>query len=129
MFTLKPGTKAYSIFNNKCPRCHQGSLFVKWGDRNYNIFGYTPDKCAVCNQSFVLEQGFYYGSMYISYIIAVALMLPLFIIFYAALDLSFKKTLAIVIIIQLVLSPAIYKFSRSLWINLFVSYDPKYAHQ
>jgi uncharacterized protein (DUF983 family) len=123
---LKKGTKTYSILKNKCPRCHEGNLFVQPGDKHYNIFGYTPDNCPVCNQAFILEPGFYYGAMYISYVLAVAMMLPVFILFYAGFDFSFRKTLLIVIVLQLLLTPWLYKISRSLWINMFVNYDKDY---
>jgi len=124
---LKKGTKLYSILKHKCPRCQEGNLFVQSGEKNYNIFGYTPDNCSVCNQAFVLEPGFYYGAMYISYALAVAMMLPMFIVFYASFDFSFRKSLLFIILIQLVFTPWLYKTSRSLWINMFVTYDSEYA--
>jgi uncharacterized protein (DUF983 family) len=123
---LKKGDKLYSILKNKCPRCHEGNLFAQQGEKNYNLFGYTPERCSVCGQSFILEPGFYYGAMYISYIIAVAIMLPIFILFYSGFDFSFKKSLLFVALIQIFITPRLYKLSRSLWINMFVSYDEQF---
>lgn len=122
---FKKGTKFYSIFKQKCPRCHEGNLFVQPGEKNYTIFGYTPDVCTNCGQAFILEPGFYYGAMYISYVISVALALPQFLLFYVGLDFSFRASLVAALIAQLILTPFIYKISRGAWINFFVRYDPQ----
>jgi hypothetical protein len=65
--------------------------------------------------------------MYISYAMSVFIGLPQFILYYAVFDLSFWIALAVVFAVQLLLTPFLYKTSRSLWINFFVNYDEKYT--
>lgn len=126
---MKKGTKLYSILKHKCPRCHEGDLFLKHGEKNYNIVGYTPDKCNVCGQAFVLEPGFYYGAMYLSYMLSVAVALPQFLLYYAGFGASFRMSLLFIVLAQIVLTPFIYRTSRALWINIFVSYDPNFERK
>ncbi len=123
---MKKGTKLYSILKHKCPRCHEGDLFLKRGEKNYNIVGYTPDKCKVCGQSFVLEPGFYYGAMYLSYMLSVAVALPQFVLYYVGFDISFRMSLLLIVLAQIILTPFLYRTSRALWINIFVSYNPDF---
>jgi uncharacterized protein (DUF983 family) len=126
---VKKGIKLYSILKHKCPRCHEGDMFLKPGEKNYNFIGYTPERCKVCGQPYVLEPGFYYGAMYISYMLSVVVALPQFIIYYAGFDISFRMALLFIIIAQIILTPFIYRTSRSLWINVFVSYDADFEVQ
>lgn len=121
---FKKASKLYSIFHHKCPRCHEGDLFLKPGEKDYNIFGFTPKFCNTCGQSFFLEPGFYYGAMYMSYMFSVGLALPQFLLYYAVFDFSFRNSLLILVLILLLLTPYIYKISRALWINFFVHYQP-----
>ncbi|MDX5437630.1 MAG: DUF983 domain-containing protein, partial [Pontibacter sp.] len=69
---LSKGTKLYSIVNYKCPRCHQGDLFIHKG-WSYTSFAKMPEKCPCCHQSYEPEPGFYYGAMYVSYAITTAI--------------------------------------------------------
>jgi len=126
---VKKGTKLYSVLKHKCPRCHEGEMFLKTGEKNYNIIGYTPDNCKVCGQVFVLEPGFYYGAMYLSYMLSVFIALPQFIIYYAGFNMSFRTSLVFIVLAQIVLTPFIYKTSRTIWINVFVSYDSSFEIQ
>lgn len=126
---MKKGTKVYSVLKHKCPRCQEGNLFAQKGESQYNIFGYTPQFCKICGQSFILEPGFYYGSMYISYAMMVALALPQFLVYYLAFKCPFLTSFFITGIVQLFLTPFVYKTSRAFWINLFVSFDKQYLSE
>ena len=73
---LRKGSKLYSILFNKCPKCHIGSF---WATNNpvKNMFFSTKNTCQTCENcylSYELEIGFWYGSMYVSYAISVAVM-------------------------------------------------------
>ncbi len=124
---LKKGTKAYSILKWKCPRCHEGDLFVQSGEKNYSFIGYTPQRCKVCGQSFILEPGFYYGAMYLSYSIAVFIALPQFAVWYILFDVSFRNSILLLLVVQVFITPWLYRTSRSLWINFFVSFDNEFS--
>lgn len=56
---FKKGTKAYSVFNNKCPKCQEGDFFK-------NKISYTPskvtkihDNCPKCDLKYMLEPSFF----------------------------------------------------------------------
>jgi len=67
MGIFKKGQKGYSIFNFKCPRCHEGDLFETETFSFQKSFD-MHDKCPHCNLNYMPEPGFYYGAMFISYI-------------------------------------------------------------
>jgi uncharacterized protein (DUF983 family) len=66
------GTKLYSIFKLKCPKCHEGEFFES---RLYDLkkLGHVLEECPTCKTSYVPEPGFYFGAMYVSYALGVAL--------------------------------------------------------
>ena len=76
--------------------------------------------CPVCGQDFVIEPGFYFGAAYVSYAINVALFAPLFLINIFFLRLSLKTALLVFIPLFLLLTPFIYRLSRSVWLHIFV---------
>ena len=71
----------------------------------------------------MIEPSFFYGAMYVSYGITVALSVALFIIAHVFLKLDlFQSFIAIVVALAL-LSFYIMRLSRLIWINMFVDYD------
>ena len=128
MELLYKGSKLYSIFFNKCPKCYVGSF---WASNNpfINMFLSTEKSCKACeNCSLVyeLEIGFWYGSMYVSYAISVAVMVLFWTLtsFFFPLINTFNEILIIVLAI-LIVSPVNYHVSRLIWINFFINYIPK----
>lgn len=114
----------YSIFRNKCPRCREGSLFSRNSIFPLSKLTDTPQNCPVCGEDFVREPGFYWGAMYVSYGICVAWMLPAFALIKVPFGLSIFNTILILIALQILFLPWLFRLSRSLWIHIFVSYQP-----
>jgi uncharacterized protein (DUF983 family) len=119
----KKGTKMYSITNLKCPRCHEGDLFVHSNPYRLKGFAGMPESCPVCGQPYVLESGFYWGSMYLNYIGSVAMGGIIFLILFYLAHLSFLMIIIIMTILLLILSPLLFRYSRAIWINIFVKYE------
>lgn len=119
---LRKGTKLYAILKFKCPHCHEGDLFEDPSLLNFSNLAKIPNRCPVCGQDFVIETGFYFGAMYVSYAITVFIALPLFAILYYTTGLTFMKTFFLLVFIQALLTPYLFRLSRSVWINLFVHY-------
>ncbi|MGY8918493.1 MAG: DUF983 domain-containing protein, partial [Flavobacteriales bacterium] len=124
---LSKGSKLYSILFNKCPKCHTSNF---WASDNpfKNMFFSTENSCKTCENcslDYELEIGFWYGSMYVSYAISVAVMLLFWSLttFLFSTITTFNEILIIVIAIILV-SPLNYHVSRLIWINFFVKYIP-----
>jgi len=116
------GTKLYSIFNNKCPKCHQGDFFV-------NKSPYTADfvkmheKCSHCGEIFNKEVGFYYGAMYVSYGVNIALGVGLFILMVLLFNTGLLTYLFSFLGLVIILFPWVMRVSRLIYINIFVKYD------
>ena len=125
MRSISKGSKLYSILFNKCPKCHVGKF---WASDNpfKNMFFSTENTCKTCDNCclfYELETGFWYGSMYVSYAISVAVMVlfwTLTTLFFPIINI-FDEILIIVLAILLV-SPVNYHLSRLIWINFFIKY-------
>jgi uncharacterized protein (DUF983 family) len=105
----------------KCPRCQQGDLFNKpmvWANPVD-----MPVACPDCGQLFEPEPGFYYGSMFLSYIISAFVYLGIMALCIMIFGLSLNISFLILLVLAVVSYVFLIRFSRSLWINLMVSYD------
>ena len=67
-----------SLFKLKCPHCRKGDMFVS---KSSYTKGFTRmhEKCEVCGQLMEPEMAFYYGTGYVSYVLAVAISVASFI--------------------------------------------------
>ncbi|MBK9211380.1 MAG: DUF983 domain-containing protein [Saprospiraceae bacterium] len=109
-----------SIFGLYCPRCRKGKLFSSplFRLKIYDM----PERCTVCQQKFDIEPGFYWGAMYVAYMLSSGVLLatagisilvfkmPVFYLWFA---LGF---------VGLLFLPYIARLARSIWIHIFVSY-------
>lgn len=57
----------------KCPKCREGDMFINPNPYNLSDYDKMNRYCPVCNFDLENETGFYYGAMYVSYGISVAL--------------------------------------------------------
>lgn len=112
----------YSIFNNKCPRCHKGNFFINNNPYNLKQFDKMHHHCEVCNENFERETGFYYGAMYVSYALTVAFGVGLFLLVSVLLGFDAISFLITFAILQVILMPVFFRLSRLIWINFFVRY-------
>ena len=122
---FKKGSKLYSIFKMKCPRCQEGDFFLS---RPYDLkkAGEIHAHCSECNLKYAKEPGFYYGAMYVSYALGVALFVTLWVsfgLFFPSVGVSWQ--LGIIFTLFLILGPYFYALSKIIWANLFIKFDPK----
>jgi uncharacterized protein (DUF983 family) len=122
---FKKGHLFYGVFKMKCPRCHEGNLFTTPNPYQLKALTTMPERCSHCGQPFQLEPSFYYGSMYVSYGYTVAIFVAVFIISHFVFHLSIWETVAALAAVLLLLSPLLFRLSRSTWIHMFVKFDPK----
>ena len=123
---MKKGSKTYSVLTHKCPRCQTGDLYYTPTFSFRRPFD-MPDDCPHCNQRYSLESGFYYGAMFVSYLLTAFLMFSMFGICKFLLDLDILPSFIFVTIIVFSLYVWIFRTSRAIWINFFVKYDEKYV--
>lgn len=126
MGIFKKGSKAYSIFGFKCPKCHEGELYPTTTFSFQKSFE-MHDRCPHCDHNFNPEPGYYFGAMFISYIITG--FFCLFVV--GTLILGFKMSIpgafGILVAICAILFVWIFRVSRSIWLNINFKYDPEKA--
>lgn len=120
---IKKGDKLYSIFHNKCPRCHEGEFFIS---HPYNLSkaGEIHTNCEVCGLKYSKEPGFYYGAMYVSYALGVAVFVMIWVLFRIFFrDIPTGWLIGTMIFVTLLLAPYLYALSKIIWANIFIKYD------
>ncbi len=115
--------RLYSIFFNKCPKCHEGQFFQTNNPYNLKKFDKMNEKCSRCGENFTPEPGFYVGAMYVSYGISVAVTSLYFFGLVIFLKVSAIIVLAILVLSIILLMPISFRLSRLIWINFFVDYE------
>jgi len=120
---FKKGSKLYSITKHKCPRCHDGNLY---DSSVWNLKGMfdMPNNCAVCGQKYVLEPGFYWGAMYIAYMLSAGIMLGGTVLGLFLFNWGIKESFGFALLILIPLYGVIFRTARAIWINLYVHYNP-----
>lgn len=118
----------------KCPRCRRGPMFK---DPNAykklslkHIFD-MHDNCPVCNQLYDMEPGFWYGTGYVSYALAVAISATTFVAWLVLIGISTDDYrifywLGFNALLLLILQPWLMRLSRVVYTRFFVRYDPDY---
>jgi uncharacterized protein (DUF983 family) len=116
-----------SALTLKCPRCDQGEVFES---RN----PYKPGKmmemkrtCPNCGLRYEKESGFFYGAMYISYMINIGLFVIATLTWYLFVEdlIDWRIYIGSYVLLTVVLWPVIYRYSRSIWMMFFFKYDPE----
>ncbi len=120
------GKSIYSISHLKCPRCHQGNLFISRNPYQLKYMLDMPDKCNICRQDFRFEPGFYSAALWISYPIVLVFILIICIILVAVLKISIVFSIIIMACILFLLQPLIMRYSRAILLNSFISYEAKF---
>lgn len=124
MSTVKEKGLWASIFGMTCPSCRTGDLFET------TTFSYQKSfdmhkRCPHCNQKYMLEPGFYYGAMFISYIITGWFCLGVLGICMLGFKMSVWSAFALLLLICAILFVWFFRISRSIWIHMRVPYNPK----
>ncbi len=112
-------SKFASIFGLYCPACRTGKLFPNpslFFDFSFKM----NSRCPHCNESFIREPGFYYGAMFISYILSAICSLLFAGIMIIMFKVQWELVIFMLIIIMILTFGYLFKVSRSIWIHLFV---------
>ncbi len=120
----KKGTKLYSILFNKCPKCHEGDFL-----KERNIFKFHKvfdmhEKCTKCGLKYMMEPSFFYGAMYVNYSLTVGLSIITFGIASMLFNLSLIESFIPIVVVLVLTAPLTLRFSRIIWINFFIKYQP-----
>ncbi|UBM57401.1 DUF983 domain-containing protein [Marinilongibacter aquaticus] len=116
-----------SALSWKCPRCNEGELFEAKNP-------YTPGKmlamhshCSHCGLRYEKEMGFFYGAMYVSYMINIALFVMATLAWYLFFEdkMDWRLYIGSFVLSIVVLVPIIYRFSRAFWLIMMVKFEPE----
>jgi len=125
---FKKGTKIYSVFNNKCPKCNEGNFFTDNNLLHLKKVMKMNTYCPGCGFKYEIEPSFFYGAMYVSYALTVGFAIITFIILYA-LDLDLLYIFIAIFVALVVFTPFTFRLARLMYSNIFVSYDPSYRNE
>jgi uncharacterized protein (DUF983 family) len=120
----KKGSKLYSIWHNKCPRCQEGDFFVRPAGFRFKDNLKTHENCSNCGLKYMIEPSFFYGAMYVSYAITVAMAVAVFVIC-QLFDLSLVASLIGILVVLILANPFVMRVSRLLYINMFIRFKPE----
>jgi hypothetical protein len=116
-------TTLHSILNFKCPYCGKGDFFVA---HPYNLrrAGDIYDRCPECNGRYSIEPGFYYGAMYVSYALGVAVAVSVWVAFLVlAPDAAIRWQVGAIGLVMLLAGPWLYALSKIIWANMFLDFN------
>lgn len=124
---FKKGSKLYSVFTGACPKCHQECMFTNKNPYVLSEAFNMREKCSHCGLKYRIEPSFFYGSMYISYAVGIAFATAAFVISFFVFKANIHNVFISIIVTLLAFVPVIFRLSRTIWINLFISYDKTLA--
>jgi uncharacterized protein (DUF983 family) len=123
---LKKGSKLNSILTGTCPRCQNESMYLDKNPLNFSKLIKMHERCSHCDLKYEIEPSFFYGAMYVSYGLNVALSIATFVISYLFLESTIKTSFIAIVVANIILFPFVLRWSRNIYINMFVSFDKKY---
>ena len=93
-----------------------------------------PERCTVCNHKFMEQPAFFFGTGYVSYALAIAVSVASFVAWYVLVGISIKDSrvfwwFACNAVFLVSLQPLLQRLSRSIWIAIFVSYNPGWKEE
>jgi uncharacterized protein (DUF983 family) len=119
-----PRSRVLSFLLCKCPRCGKSDVF---GHSVFHLtkFADTSTECKVCGLNYHPEPGFFFGAMYWSYGLMVALIVTISV----ALSIfgKFDYAMYVIPIGIIVLLPVIFRYSRMLM--LYIVYPNMYKEK
>ena len=121
---LKKGSKLNSILTGSCPKCQNENMYVDANPYHLGKVLKMHENCSHCGLKYQIEPSFFYGAMYVSYAVNVALGVATFIIAKMFIGLDLVQSFAAIIGSLVVLYPLVLRVSRNIYINLFVDYEP-----
>lgn len=122
--------KSNALLHMKCPRCQSGNMFATTTFSKQ--FMHMKSHCEVCNLNYEIEPGFYWGAMYVSYAITVALMLIVgAAVYFIGRNPDSWVYLSCIIASFILASPFTYRYARVIMLYYFspVRFDEKLANK
>lgn len=110
-----------SILDYTCPKCRKTNMFLEPFEFKKPLR--MHERCTNCKQSFEPEPMFYYGAMYISYMLSSLIFLPIALTLVFGFDWKVGNTMFFIVVLGALLYYWVLRVSRSIWIHLNVRFD------
>jgi len=120
---LKKGSKLNSILTGTCPRCQEESMYVDQNPYHLKDIYSMHENCGHCGLHYKIEPSFFYGAMYVSYGLTVAIGVAVFIIAKVFIGLDLVTSFIAIIAGLVVFMPITARLARNIYINIFVHFD------
>lgn len=120
---LKKGSKLNSILTGSCPKCQSESMYEDPNPLNLSKVLKMKTQCSHCGLKYMIEPSFFYGAMYVSYGLNVAIGIGAFAVCFFVFKATVTTTFISIIGALTILMPFVLRWSRNIYINMFVSYD------
>ena len=110
------------MFHGLCPRCREGRIYRRpiwraWLD--------MYPRCSVCGLLFEREQGYFLGSMYVSYALSVPPVCLLVLVIWVATHWRLDYVVLSAFVAYLPAVPLVVRISRVVWIHIDQWLDPE----
>ena len=122
---LKKGSKLNSILTGTCPKCQNESMYLDQNVLHLGKILKMHENCSHCGLKYQIEPSFFYGAMYVSYGLNVGIGIAAFIISFLIFGSSLKVAFIAIVASMILSFPIVLRWARNIYINMFVSYDPK----
>lgn len=117
------GSKLYSIFTGSCPVCQKESMYKESNPYKITRIFDMYERCSHCQTKYKMEPSFFFGAMYVSYGLGIAFSVAAFVIVYLLFGGGLLTSFLAITLTLVIFMPVIIRWSRNIWINLFLSYD------
>ena len=121
---LKKGSKLNSILTGSFPKCQNESMYVDKNPLHLGKVLKMNENCSHCGLKYQIEPSFFYGAMYVSYGLNVAVGVAAFIISHVFIGLDLVNSFMAIVGTLVVTLPLVLRWARNIYINMFISYDP-----
>ena len=126
----------WSILSMRCPRCRRGPMYKDPNPYRRLSLKHISDmheNCPVCNQKYDMEPGFWYGTGYVSYALAVAISVATFVAWWVLVGVSVNDNRVMYwfifnSVVLVVAQPWMMRLSRVIYMRFFVGYDPDFEN-
>lgn len=84
------------------------------------------ESCSNCEMKYERETGFFFGAMYVSYALNIALFVTAvvgYFLFFSAAD--WRYYIGTYVALTLFLTPVLFRLSRSIWLQFMVKFEPE----
>jgi len=120
---LKKGSTLNSILTGSCPKCQEESMYVEKNPYKLGSLYKMNETCSHCHTQYMIEPSFFYGAMYVSYGLTVAMGVAIFITLNVILGFDVLTTFIGIIVGILLLMPVTARLARNIYINMFIHFD------